>query len=352
MVRCRQCHNVFRVIGDALNSQLDTPILLESAAEAIVEQFGLKACHFRLLSRDQLTLEHCASFGLSDRFLGKGPVDAERSVAEALKGKIVIVPDCTSDSRVQYPQAFVDEGIKTMLTVPLETRGVVIGVMRLFASKVRDFKDEELEFFRVAAPFFTSSIIHSMFHGILDRVTESIRSTLELSDVLDSIVQVVVEELRVRGSVIQLLDKDMSLLEAKACYGLSKPFVERLPEVYSEQLVEEVLDGGCVSILNGRSDERVSLRQAIAYEKVSSILLIPLRSRGQALGVLSVFTHNPYEFSDEEKQLMIAIGEQCSLAIVNAMMFAALKSRYNTLVDDFNVWFESTCVHPGREPVA
>ena len=56
MVKCRQCSSVFRVIGDALNLRLETRVLLEMAAREIVEQFDLKACHFRVLSRDQQTL--------------------------------------------------------------------------------------------------------------------------------------------------------------------------------------------------------------------------------------------------------------------------------------------------------
>ena len=79
-MKCRQCHHVFAVMGDGLNSQVDTVELLESSAKALVEQFDLKACHFRLLSRNQKILEHVAAHGLSDRFLSKGPVDAERSV--------------------------------------------------------------------------------------------------------------------------------------------------------------------------------------------------------------------------------------------------------------------------------
>ena len=81
MVNCSQCSNVFRVLGDALNLRLDTKVVLEMAARTIVEQFNLKACHFRVLSRDQQRLEHVACYGLSPAFLDKGPVDAERSVA-------------------------------------------------------------------------------------------------------------------------------------------------------------------------------------------------------------------------------------------------------------------------------
>ena len=352
MVKCRQCRNVFSEIGLALNAQLDTREMLERAARSIVEQFGLKACHFRLISRDQLTLDDAASFGLSKEFLNKGPVDAERSVAEALEGEVVMVTDCVRDQRVQYPEAFEAEGIVSMLTIPLEVRGQVIGVMRLTTSETRDFPEDEIELFKVAAMFCASSIIDSMFHQILGHVTTSIRSSLDLSKVLNAIVTVVCEDIRAKGCTIQLLDKKKSNLEPRAAFGLSPDFVDGLGTVFARRLMGEVLAGECVAIYDGRTDAYIDSQQAIADEGISSILLVPLVSRGDVIGVLSLYTHHPYRFSDAETQLMISIGEQCSLSIDNAMMFAALKRRYENLVDDFQVWFDHTQTRPERGSIA
>lgn len=346
MIKCVQCRNVFRVIGGALNLKLDTSVMLEMAAEAIVEQFQLKAVHFRLLSRDQRTLDHIASYGLSRTFLGKGPVDAERSIAEAMRGEVVAVADCANDPRVQYPHQCVDEGLRSILTVPLETRGQVIGVMRIFTAEVREFSDDEVEFFRVVALFCSSAIIDSMFHTILRHVTESIRSTLDLSEVLDSIVQVVSEDLRAKGCVIHHVDPKTSALESWAACGLSEPFVSQLVTAFTNDVAEELLAGASVAIHDARSDQRVKIPERIAGEGVASILLVPLLSRGHVIGVLSLFTNKPYLFSEEEKQLMAAIGEQCSLAIDNATMFAALKQRYESLRDEFHLWFEHSQAAP------
>jgi GAF domain-containing protein len=348
MVKCRQCRNVFRVIGDALNIRLDTRVLLEMAARSLIEEFDLKACHFRLLSRDQQTLDHVAASGLSQRFLDKGPVDAERSVAEALEGRVVMVLDCSSDPRVQYPDAFTAEGIASMLTIPLDARGQVIGVMRLFSETEREFTEDEVEFFKVAALFCTSAIIDSMFHRILGRVTESIQSSLDLPVVLDNIVQVVSDDLRTKGCAISLVDRKTSVLETRSSNGLSEGFVERFADVVSKETREEVIAGSTVAILDGREDRRILDGAVVEREGISSILLVPLMSRCQIIGVLSIFTHKPYLFSTDEKQLMVSIGEQCALAIDNAMMFDALKRRYETLVDDFQLWFEHSQAYPQR----
>ena len=66
------------------------------------------------------------------------------------------------------------------------------------------------------------------------------------------------------------------------------------------------------------------------------------------MGMLSIYTHHPYRFSDDEMQLMLAIGDQCSLAIDNAKLFSALKRRYENLVDDFQLWFEHTQSYPSK----
>lgn len=352
MVQCIQCRNVFRVIGDALNLRLETRVMLEMAAASIVEEFDLKACHFRVLSRDRLSLDHIASHGLSDEFLHKGPVDAERSVAQALEGNVVAIEDCVSDPRVQYPQSFLAEGVASMLTIPLETSGQVVGVMRLMTGERREFKEFEVEFFKVVAVFCTSAIMHSMFHNILGHVTETIRGSLELQVVLDSIVEVVSEDLRAKGCAISLVDPKRRALETRASDGLSEGFVERFADVVSEAARDEVISGSDVAIFDGRSDPRILKPEVVEREGIASILLVPLMSRGTIIGVMSLFTHKPYLFSRDEKQLMTSIGEQCALAIDNAKMFDALKKRYENLVDDFQLWFEHTQSYPQRNPTA
>jgi len=335
-------------MGDALNTQVDTVELLERTALALTEQFNLKGCYFRLLSRDQKVLEDVASYGLSESFLAKGPVDAEQSVTEALEGEMVMVKDCARDPRIQYPEAFVQEGIASVLTVPLSTRGQVIGVMRLATAGQREFEEDELDFFNVAAVFCSSVIIHSMFHEILEDVTEAISTSLDLETVLDAIVEVVTDNLRAKGCSIRLLDTKGEHLEMRASRGLSQRYLETA-SASPGQGVATALQGECVSVLDAWNDSRIRNREEMKLEKISSILFVPVKCRDKPIGVLSVYTHNRYEFSDDEIQMMKSIAGQCALTIRNAQMYAALKTRYDTVTTDFQQWFEHYCVYPGEQ---
>ncbi len=344
-MECRQCRDVFQVIGDAFNAQIGAVETLQRVARVLVEQFDLKGCHFRLLSRDQQILEHVASFGLSDEFLDKGPVDAERSVAEALEGKIVHVADCATDPRIQFRAEHEKEGIVSLLTVPMVTRGQVIGVMRLSTAARREFTPDEVAFFHVAGLFCTSAVTHAMFHQILEQVTDSIRSSLDLEDVLDSITRVVTENLRARGCTIRLLDAKEKHIDLRAAYGLSKHYLQTASADPGKG-VWKAMEGECVSILDAQNDPLIRHPEEAIREKIASALFVPLMIRDKAIGVLSVYTHKKYQFSEDELHLMTAVGEQCALAIRNAQMYAAIKRRYESVVDEFHQWFEHYHSYP------
>ncbi len=347
-MKCRECLGIFEKIGDAYNSPLSTVELLEQVAKALAEYLQLRGCHFRLLSRDQKVLEHVASYGLSETFLAKGPVDAERSVAEALKGRTVEVFDCTTDPRMQYPLECAQEGLASLLTVPLRTRGQVIGMMRLFTAEPKKFSSQEREIIEVAASFCASAIVHSMFHGILAHVTEVIRTSLELSQVLQAIVRVVSEDLRCKGCTLHLCHGEGGALELGAAFGVGEGLLAKIREDPGPR-AQKALKGECVPVIDAPHAVDVPYFQELAAEGVSSMLYVPLLSRNQAVGVLCVYTYLPYEFSEDEIYLLTSIGEQCALAIRNAQMYESIKHRYDDVVVDFQRWFEHYCIYPDRQ---
>jgi len=344
----QQYQDVFSVIAEAYNSQVDSDVLLERTGKSLVEDFGLKGCHFLILGREQKALEPSIAYGLSDTFLNKGPIDAERSVREALKGQCIMIKDCSTDDRIQYPAECSKEGITSLLTVPLKSRGQVIGVMRLSTSKAREFSTDEISFFETVATFCAGAIVHSMFYKILGNVTEAISSPLGLKEVLDSIVQTVTENLRSRGCSIRLLDAKSGQLEMSASCVLSQGSIDQIAGKAGTG-VHKALEGHCVMIRDARTDPLIVNRDAMNSERISSILFVPMTTRKATIGVLSLYTNKVYEFSDDEKKLMSAIGDQCALAIRNAQMYSEIEKRYKNVVDEFHQWFEHFHTYPPGE---
>jgi signal transduction protein with GAF and PtsI domain len=324
-VQSKKYLEIIATVADAYNSPVGTKELLERTARALVEQLELAGCEFRLLSQDQELLEHIASSGLSERFLTKGPVEAER-LSEALAGADVVIDDCASDSRVQYPEVHAEEGLASALVVPLKTRGQVIGVMQAYAGRKREYSETDLKLMEVVAAFSARAITNAMFHQILDGVTAAVRSSLSVRAALDSVVKAISEDLRLKGCSIHLLDSKDKELQLRADFGLSKRFLAFLKTDPSKGL-SDALQGQCTQLLDPREEPRTPFLERVMEEGISSILY--------------VYTHHPYPFSEDERYFMKAIADECGLAIQQSQMYTMLRQSYETMVNDFQIWFES-----------
>jgi len=339
-MQSREYLEILSTIGDAFNSPVGTRELLERTARAVSEQLHLKACQFRLLSQDQQLLDPLASHGLSERFLEQGPVEAGASVKDALEGRLLLIPDCRSDERVPFPEAHAAEGLVTCLTVPLRTRGQVIGVLQAYAGETRTFSETDLKLMEVVAAFCARAVASSMFHHVLDNVSAAIRSSLSLDAALDSVVRAICEDLRLRGCTVHLLDAEDKELRQRAEFGLSKKFLAYL-KTDPPPGFTEAMQGRATQILDPRQDPPSPFLSRAIEEGVASILYVPLMIRTKAVGVLTLFTHRPYPFSDDERYFMKAIADECGLAIQQSRMHAIVRQSYQTLVNEFQIWFES-----------
>jgi signal transduction protein with GAF and PtsI domain len=98
------------------------------------------------LDREQKELKISASHGLSEAYISKGPIDAKKSIAGCLSGKWIMVSDATNDPRIQYPEKAKKEGVISILSVPISVKERIIGVLRIYTSKPREYSDIENEF--------------------------------------------------------------------------------------------------------------------------------------------------------------------------------------------------------------
>jgi GAF domain-containing protein len=105
-----------------------------------------KAATIRLIDSSGKKLELVAAHGLSKKYLNKGPVDAEENISFALEGKPVSIFDAATDPRIVYRGAAKEEGIRSVLVVPIVVRGRIIGIMRLLTDEHRKFSQDEIDF--------------------------------------------------------------------------------------------------------------------------------------------------------------------------------------------------------------
>lgn len=333
----------FQELSRAIGSTLAMTEVLDLIVKKISQVMNLKGCTIRLVNPKTNTLELAAAYGLSEKYLSKGPVDIDKSVAEALSGRPVAIYDATTDPRMQYPEQAREEGIATLVAIPMLVKGKVIGVMRLVTGEHREFTMDEVDFACAVAELGGQAIVNAQmyetrlreleFLKAIQQVSKAINSTLEVNKVMHLLVKTATTALDIKGAAVRLLDEKRQRMELVASFGLSDRYINKGP-VETDKSIAEAMTGKPVSIYDVSSDPRAQYPQAAAEEGISSILSVPISLKGNVIGVLRIYTSAPRDFTEDEITFISSLAEQAALALENARMYQKLKGEYEEIMSD------------------
>ncbi len=333
----------FQEISRTISSTLAMNEVLDLLVNTMVKIMNLKGCTIRLVNPRTNSMDLVASAGLSEKYLQKGMVALDKSITEALTGRPVAIYDASTDPRMQYPQEAREEGIASLLAIPMLVKGKVIGVMRLLTHEMRDFLMDEVEFACAVAELGGQAIVNAQlyetrlkeldFLRAVQQVSMAINSTLDVKKILSLLVKTATTALDIKGAAVRLLDEKRRKLELVSSYGLSDRYINKGP-VEADKSITETMTGKPVSIYDVRTDPKAQYHQAAAEEGISSILSVPINLKDKIIGVLRIYTRTFREFSEEEIRFVSTLAEQAALAMENGRMYEKLKGDYEAITSD------------------
>jgi signal transduction protein with GAF and PtsI domain len=335
----RQYYKLLKDYTQIINSSLNETEVLNMIAENFTKALDVKACSVYLLSRDRKVLKVRASYGLSDAYLNKGALDADKSIADTLSGKPVMVQDVTKDSRIQYPKEAAEEGIASILSVPITVMGKTIGALRIYTSVPYEFSVEEREFINDLVDMGALAIDNAQYFRSFREICSLINKNLNLNEVLDAITLNVAKTLITKGCAIFLLSRAENRLKLSSSYGLSDDYINKGP-IVADKSLSECLEGKWVYIADAVDDPRVQYQKAAIEEQIASILSVPITVAGNTIGVFRIYTTKPYQFNENEREFISGISEVGGIAIENARMYDRLKYEHENLINETHKWFE------------
>lgn len=173
-------HQSLFAIAAALNSSPKLEEMLPQVLRATVREMGLKAASIRLLDPEKGILRLVAAYGLSDRYLSKGEVHVDKSPVDqkALAGEPVVLYDVEHQPGFEYPQEAVQEGIRSVLVVPLKLHDRVLGVMRVYSAQPRHFTEVGIHFLTAVAHLVALAIEKAQLYAALEAKYEDLKVDL------------------------------------------------------------------------------------------------------------------------------------------------------------------------------
>ena len=139
--------NALIKISKAINSDLYLEDILRQIVNVTADMMGSNICSLMLLDQKKNELVIRATQSISEEYNKKPPL----KVGEGIAGKAVkekrplIVKDVTREKEYKHKDIAKREGLHSLVCVPLEVRGKVIGVINCYTSTPQDFTKTQIE---------------------------------------------------------------------------------------------------------------------------------------------------------------------------------------------------------------
>lgn len=175
-------------ISTLVNSTLDLDAVLSALVERAAVTMAAKGCTLRLIDPETGHLELAAASGVSSSYLQRGEVDKEQNIRMVLGGEPVAIYDVGHDQRIDYHRQMEEEGIVSLLAVPVKVNGEVIGVMRILTGVPRVFTGTEVRFAVTLAEVGGTAIRNARSYRRINLLVGQVREHERfLADIINSL---------------------------------------------------------------------------------------------------------------------------------------------------------------------
>jgi GAF domain-containing protein len=297
----------------------------------------------------------------------------------ALERRLVHVPDVLADPELTAYRTgpYRDQGMRSVLAVPLLKESDLIGVIVIHRKEVRPFTDKQIALLKTFADQAVIAIENvRLFQELeartrelarsvgelraLGEVGQAVSSTLELETVLTRIAAHAVQLSGADGGAIYEYEENAQEFHLRGSHQIEKELVEALRstpiqlgsgavgQAATTRAPVEVTD-----ILDERQYAPTRFRPVLRELGYRSLLAVPLLREDRIMGGLTIYRRRTGSFSTEVVHLLQTFATQSVLAIQNARLFREIedKSRQIEAANRHKSEFLANMSHELRTPL-
>lgn len=333
------CLRFLNVLAD-IHGSLNLQVTEEAVVRCATNLFAARGASLMLFDPTGENLIVSNSFGLSDTYRAKGAVSSKKSLGETVNRLPVVVRDVGQDPNVQYREAAIQEGIKSIIGMPLSAGYVLMGSLRLYFAQTKDFNSEEMEYLGALATQAGLALKKCFYFSAMKACAADIHRvpSLNYREALHALVQTAGEYGHAKGCALLLADRGQNTLGSVTSWGLSEGYLHKGP-ISIGQSLGELNSSQPVIISSVANDPRVQYKKEAADENVAAIIGLPVWVGEELSGALRFYY--PFEFQPDQDDLMWMdfIAHQAGMALEKNTLLSKLKEKqdwYKDVLSDFD----------------
>ena len=162
--------------------------------------------------------------------------------------------------------------------------------------------------------------------ALLNQVGLAMGSSLELDDILNKTLALLMAHFKVEAGEIFLLEDDNETLRLTLHRGeAAEAFWTRNRFKIGEGMIGKAAENRKAVISSHLERDDGAVRQAVVDAGFKQIACIPLTSRGEAVGVLTIATRDRKSLTHKELQMLVSVGAEAGTAIENARLHSNVR---------------------------
>ena len=331
-----------RHIVDITSSDLDLDRILQEIVKIVNEITDADSIFIYLFDEQKKNLVLRASKTPHKKELGK----INLKIGEGITGwvakenkPVAIKKQAYQDSRFKGFNVLPEDRYEAFLSAPVVYKGKAIGVINVQHRKPHAYSVNTVNLMQTIAKQVGGVIEHARLFeetrkkvaqiDSLMKVSDTIRSSRYLDEILSLIVVITAEMLNSKVCSIMLLDERGEELVIKATQSLNEAYRRKPNLRVNASLSGEVIKTKePIVVFDVRQEEKYYYRDLAVKEGLTSMLAVPMIVKGRAIGVINVYTKEPYNFTDEEIGVLQLVANQAAVAVENTkLMEETLKAK-------------------------
>jgi two-component sensor histidine kinase len=318
-------------IGAALAAARELEDTLDVITRITSEVMGVDSCSIFLQEQGGTRLVLKATTGLAREAIGRASLDAGEGLTgwAVTHGQPVAVRDAPGDPRFKLLPDTREEGLRSLLAVPLTVQGRVIGAMNVQRATTLDFAADDVELLSLIANLAAGALEKAALYdrmrqqiaelSALAEVSRTVTSSLYLDEMLGVVTEMAARVIGAKATSLHLLDDASGRFVLRAMHNIAAAGEAFSAIVPGQGIAGQVAaTGQPIIVPDLRADDRFRTRDLADAEGWVSVLCVPLIVRDRVVGLFGCFTDSRREFTPSDVELFQALANQTALAIENA----------------------------------